>query len=40
MGVYSSIDVYPSEFDEIDNSYCDDCTFECWEVGYCIKKKE
>ena len=38
MGVYSSTEVYPSEFDEIDTSDCNDCTFECWEAGYCIKE--
>ena len=35
MGVYSSLVVYPTEFDEIDDSECDNCTFECDVHGYC-----
>ncbi|WP_295591614.1 hypothetical protein [uncultured Methanobrevibacter sp.] len=35
MGVYSSLVVYPPEFDEIDYSECDNCTFECDVHGYC-----
>lgn len=35
MGVYSSLVVYPTEFDEIDGSECDNCDFECDIHGYC-----
>ena len=38
MGVYSSIEVYPKEFDEIDCSECDNCTYECDIHGNCIKE--
>ena len=41
MGIYDSRNPYPKDFDEeIDTSDCDNCTFECWEVGYCIKDKD
>ena len=40
MGIYSSICVYPKEYDDIDVSDCDNCNFECWEAGYCIKDKD
>ena len=40
MGIYSGIYVYPKEYDDIDTSDCDNCTFECWEAGYCIKDKD
>ena len=36
VGVYSSIEVYPSWIDDVDTSDCDDCNFPCWEEGYCI----
>ena len=36
MSVYSSLEVYPSEFDEVDLSQCG-CDFECGTVGYCLK---
>lgn len=35
MGVYSLLVVYPREFDEIDDSECDTCDFECDVHGYC-----
>ena len=39
MGIYSSYEVYPSEFDNIDDSMCDECPYAhgiCWKKGYCI----
>ena len=41
MSVYSSMQVYPREFDEIDLSKCATCEhqdydFRCGEIGYCI----
>ena len=39
MGIYSQYDVYPSEFDSIDDSMCDECLYAhgiCWKKGYCI----
>ena len=38
MGVYSSIEVYPSWIDDIDTTVCEDCDFECDELEYCIKE--
>ena len=39
MGVYSPYDVYPAWFDdEIDLSICEDCNFDCWSAGFCIKE--
>lgn len=35
MGVYSSTEVYPKWFDEINLSKCDDCEFPCYEYDYC-----
>lgn len=40
MTVYSSLVVYPPEFDEIDFSICEGCGFECDVHGYCIKEAE
>lgn len=40
MGVYSSFVVYPPEFDEIDDSECETCTFACDIHGYCINEVE
>lgn len=40
MGVYSSLVVYPPEFDEIDDSECETCTFACDIHGYCINEVE
>ena len=37
MGIYSPYEVYPSGFDEIDTTECENCTFECGTIGYCIK---
>lgn len=41
MSVYSSIQVYPPEFDEIDQTPCETCNhknydYECGQIGYCI----
>ena len=39
MGIYSQYDVYPSEYDDIDNSMCENCPYAhgvCWRAGYCI----
>lgn len=41
MSVYSSLEVYPSEFDDVDLSKCDTCEhknydYECGQIGYCI----
>ena len=38
MTVYSSLVVYPSEFDEIDFSTCENCSFDCDIHGYCINE--
>lgn len=40
MSVFSSIDVYPSFFDDTRDIElnCDECTFECGLIGYCIKE--
>ena len=40
MSVYSSLEVYPSEYD-VDLSQCDTCQhknydYECGQIGYCI----
>lgn len=37
MSIYSQYEVYPSWVDEIDTSECEDCTFECGTIGYCLK---
>lgn len=39
MGIYSNYEVYPSYFDEIDASLCEDCPYAdgiCWKAGYCV----
>ena len=39
IGIYSPYDVYPSDFDCIDDSMCDECSYRfgiCWKKGYCI----
>lgn len=41
MSVYSSIQTYPSIFDEIDEfqyEYCEYCNFDCDIHGYCINR--
>lgn len=38
MGIYSPYEVYPSWFDEIDFSECEDCKFDCDIHGYCINE--
>lgn len=39
MSVYSSLDVYPSSFDEIDLTPCENCDFGfCGEIELCVKK--
>lgn len=38
MGVYSSTQVYPPEYDEVNTTECDYCTFECDIYQYCIKE--
>ena len=37
MSIYSQYEVYPSWVDEIDTRQCEDCTFECGTIGYCLK---
>lgn len=42
MGVYSSYEVYPSWFDEIEPCPIKDCPYAhgiCWDAGYCIIEK-
>ena len=39
MGIYSPYEVYPSDFDSIDDSMCDECPYAhgiCWKAGYCL----
>ena len=39
MGIYSPYEVYPSDFDDIDDSMCNGCPYAhgvCWRAGYCI----
>lgn len=41
MGVYSSIETYPSIFDDIDEFYyelCQYCEFDCDIHGYCVNR--
>lgn len=40
MGIYSPYEVYPREFDEIDFTACENCTFDCDIQGYCINEVE
>jgi hypothetical protein len=35
MGVYSSIEVYPSWIDDVDASLCEYCNIQCDELGFC-----
>lgn len=39
MGIYSPYEAYPSEYDSVDDSLCEDCPYAhsvCWRKGYCI----
>lgn len=38
MSIYSSTDVYPSSFDDVDLTNCENCNFECGTIGYCLKE--
>jgi len=38
MSMYDCMEVYPSSFDEVDQSQCEDCNFECGTIGYCRKE--
>ena len=37
MSMYDCMEVYPPSFDEVDLSRCEDCDFECGQVGFCVK---
>ena len=38
MGMYDTRIVYPLEYDQIDFSMCEDCSFQCDVHGYCINE--
>ena len=40
MGVYSSIEVYPSWIDDVDTLLCEYCEIQCDELGYCPFDKD
>ena len=40
LAMYDSRNPYPSWFDEIDFSDCEDCDFECWIHDFCIKEQK
>ena len=40
MNTFSPIVVYPTDFDRIDYSNCEYCTFECDIHGYCHNEED
>ena len=40
MGIYSPYEVYPQQFDEMDLSSCENCSFDCDIHGYCVNERD